>query len=621
MNYPEIFPFTEDILSIILLDRTTGKNILWATDDYTPISSKSQIRLSQITGSHSNRIKPRIQKQKEEQQNRTRNKAEVFTPSWICNAQNNLIDEAWFGRKDVFNSVEIVDGRVNEKKWKSRKIKIKFSTDIESHKTWQDYVKLTRLEITCGEAPYLVSRYDTVTGKTIKLKERIGLLDRKMRVICENAANEAEFFLWATVAFQNIYGFELQGDNLLLARTNLLLSFNEYTKYFLKRSPTEEEQKKIAEIISWNLWQMDGLTFSTPFSFPEDEHPSLFEEFNRQENFWKKGNGKMEFDAIVGNPPYQEMDGGGMASAVPVYQYFVENAMKSKPNFVSMIMPSRWFSGGRGLDKFRDKMIKDKRLRCINDFLDARDCFPNVEIKGGICYFLWDKNYQDDCIVSTYGSDKSVMKRPLQENDCKIFIRYNGGVEILRKTRKISQKTFLNLVSSQKPFGLRTYVHGKNKSFEGSIKLYENKKIGFISENEVLCNKTWVNKYKVYITAAYGAGEGFPHQILNKPIFGEKKSCCTETYMVIGPFESETETKNVISYIRTKYFRFMVLLIKNTQHAPASVYQFVPLQDFTPNSDIDWSKSIPEIDAQLYKKYGLSEDEIAFIEKMIRPMP
>ena len=282
----QIFPFSEEILSILLLDRTTDKNILWATDDYPPISSKSQIQISQITGLHSERIKPRIQKQKEEQQSRTRNKAEVFTPSWICNAQNNLIDESWFGRKDVFNSAEIVDGNVNEKKWKSRKTKIKFSTDIESGKTWQDYVKLTRLEITCGEAPYLVSRYDTVSGKAIKLKERIGLLDRKMRVICENAANEAEYFLWATVAFQNSYGFELQGDNLLLARANLLLSFNEYTKHFLKRSPTEDEQRKIAEIISWNLWQMDGLTFSTPFSSGDDsEQGCLFEEMNTQENF------------------------------------------------------------------------------------------------------------------------------------------------------------------------------------------------------------------------------------------------------------------------------------------------------------------------------------------------
>ncbi len=277
------FPFTADVLSILLVDRTTNKNILWAIDDYAQIDSKSQILLSQITGSHSDRIKPRIQKQKEEQQSRTRNKAEVFTPSWICNAQNNLIDEAWFARKDVFNTIEENSAG---KKWISTKDKIEFSKDIESHKTWQDYVKLTRLEITCGEAPYLVSRYDTVTGKSIKLLDRIGLLDRKMRVICENAANEAEYFLWTTLAFQNIYGFELQGDNLLLARTNLLLSFNEYTKHFLKRYPTEEEQKRIAEIISWNLWQMDGLTFSTPFSSGDDsEQGFLFEEMNVKENF------------------------------------------------------------------------------------------------------------------------------------------------------------------------------------------------------------------------------------------------------------------------------------------------------------------------------------------------
>lgn len=281
------FHFSKDILSILLLDHSTKKNILWATDDYMSVSAKCQIQLAQITGENSNRIKPRIKKQKEEQQSRTRNKAEVFTPSWICNAQNNLIDEAWFGRKDVFN-------KESKSKWTSTKDKIAFSSDIQSGKTWQDYVKLTRLEITCGEAPYLASRYDTVNGKQIKIKDRIGLLDRKMRVVCENVQNEAEYFLWTKIAFQNCYGFELQGDNLLLARVNMLLSFNEYTKLFLKRNPTEEEQKEIAEIISWNLWQMDGLTFCTPFSSSEEDDFLPFEEFDEQENFpckimdWKK---------------------------------------------------------------------------------------------------------------------------------------------------------------------------------------------------------------------------------------------------------------------------------------------------------------------------------------------
>ncbi|MGN0729646.1 restriction endonuclease subunit M [Treponema sp.] len=275
----QTFPFSEKILSALLADRTTGKNILWATDDYAPINAKSQIQFSQITGTNSDRIKPRIQKQKEEQQSRTRNKAEVFTPSWICNAQNNLIDEAWFGRKNIFNTE-------HEKQWKTSPGKIPFSKDMDSGHTWQDYVKLSRLEVACGEAPYLVSRYDSVTGRSIKLSERIGLLDRKMRVVLENVTNEAEYLLWTTIAFQNIYGFELQGDNLLLARVNLLLSFNEYTKHFFKRLPTEEEQFKIAEIISWNLWQMDGLTFSTPFSSGDDgEQGFLFEEMNTVENF------------------------------------------------------------------------------------------------------------------------------------------------------------------------------------------------------------------------------------------------------------------------------------------------------------------------------------------------
>lgn len=328
----------------------------------------------------------------------------------------------------------------------------------------------------------------------------------------------------------------------------------------------------------------------------------------------------MKFDAIVGNPPYQEMDGGAGASSIPVYQHFVSIAKIIAPKYISMIMPSRWFSGGRGLDSFRDEMLQDKSINMIFDFLDARDCFPNVEIKGGICYFLWDINYEGDCTVTTIGNSISKLKRPLKEEKSSTFIRYNEAVSILRKTQALHQESFMGIVSSQKPFGLRTYVHGKSVPFKNSIKLYENKQVGYISKSEITVNKDWIDKVKVYITAAYGAGEGFPHQILNKPIFGEANSCCTETYMVIGPFNSETECSNVISYIKTKYFRFMVLLIKNTQHAPASVYRFVPLQDFTSHSDIDWSKSVAEIDVQLYKKYQLTNEEINFIESMIKPM-
>lgn len=273
------FPFSDEILSVLLLDRATGKNILWATGGYEGISAESQIKIEQITGKNSERIKPRVEKQKDEQKKRTRNRAEVFTSSWICNAQNNLIDEAWFNRKNVFNTQ-------SGERWKPVKEKILFSLNIESGKTWQDYVKLPRLEITCGEAPYLVSRYDTVSGKKIALMRRIGLLDRKMRVVGENTSNEEEYFFWARTAFENCYGFELQGDSLLLARANLLLSFDEYTEHFLRRNPTEKEKTEIAEIISWNLWQMDGLTFSTPFSSANDSGQNfLFEEMNETKSF------------------------------------------------------------------------------------------------------------------------------------------------------------------------------------------------------------------------------------------------------------------------------------------------------------------------------------------------
>ena len=263
------FNFSTEIIKNLLIDRTTGKNILWATEDYYPISEKSQILLSQITGENANRIKPRAQKCADTQVSRTRNKAEVFTPSWICNEQNNLIDEKWISKDR-----ELLNG-----------------------KNWQDYVKLTRLEITCGEAPYLVSRYDSVSGESIEIDKRIGILDRKMRFICKNIQNEAEYFSWVKIAFQNCYGFELQGDNLFLARKNMLLSFVEYTQHFLKRKATDKEILEITEIISWNLWQMDGLTFCTPFSSEEATmgQDLLFAEMNNAESYpckimdWKDG--------------------------------------------------------------------------------------------------------------------------------------------------------------------------------------------------------------------------------------------------------------------------------------------------------------------------------------------
>lgn len=269
-----------NVLDVLLKDRTTKHNIVWATDDYQQLGllyhAECEINKKQVIGENVNVIQPRITKSQQERSNRTREKAEVFTPTWICNAQNNLIDTQWFNREGVFNT-QI------EKSWVVNSNKIKFP-DKKGRK-WGDYVDAPRLEITCGEAPYLVSRYDSVDGKLIQVPKRIGLLDRKMRVVNENTDNEAEWFKWVLRAYQATYGFEYQGDSLLIARKNLLYTFIENLKYKFNRKPTLNELKEITTVISWNIWQMDGLTYTSPYSdkkTPQEFEQIAFEETETQ---------------------------------------------------------------------------------------------------------------------------------------------------------------------------------------------------------------------------------------------------------------------------------------------------------------------------------------------------
>ena len=321
----------------------------------------------------------------------------------------------------------------------------------------------------------------------------------------------------------------------------------------------------------------------------------------------------MRFDVIIGNPPYQLSDGGAQASAIPLYHHFIRQAKKLKPRYLSMIVPSRWFSGGRGLDDFRDEMLRDAHISTIVDYPDATDCFPGVEIKGGVCYFLWERDRQSLCKITTYIKDSvSTMERPLLERDCDTFIRYNEAIPILRKVQKYDEKAikFSSLVSSQKPFGLRTYVQGADEYSEGYLKLYANKHVGYISPDDITDTNKLIGKHKVFISSAYNAGDTYPHQIINKPFYGEPNSCCTETYIAIGSFGSKAEAENAISYMKCRFFRFLVLLLKISQHAAQKVYSLVPMQDFSEA----WT------DEKLYAKYGLSDDEITFIESMIRPM-
>lgn len=323
--------------------------------------------------------------------------------------------------------------------------------------------------------------------------------------------------------------------------------------------------------------------------------------------------GNMKFDVIVGNPPYQLSDGGAQASAIPIYNLFVEQSMKLKPRYLSMIIPARWYGGGRGLDGFRSAMIGDKHIRVLHDFLNASDCFrTGVEIKGGVCYFLWDRDNEGMCRIFTHNGNsvREQSARYLKEKDSDVFIRYSEGVSVYHKILTFKEKTMDTLVSSQKPFGLRTFVRGTQTKTQDSVVLFERGGRSYLDRNEVVIHRDWIDKPKVYISAAYNAGDIYPHQILGKPMIGDSGSCCTETYVVIGPFDSTAESENVVSYIKTKLFRFLVMLKKSSQHAASQVYSFVPLQDF----------SHPWTDEMLYKKYRLDDNEIAFIESMIRPM-
>ncbi|MBR1703046.1 MAG: restriction endonuclease subunit M [Lachnospiraceae bacterium] len=256
----------KNVLSVLLKDKTTDKNIIFATEAYTEsdIGAKTQITEDILLGFRALAIQPRVLKSMDEQSERTRKKAEVFTPSWICNKMNNHCDAEWFGRDGVFN-IE------NGQSWEPTTEPIEFSKKNE----WQAYVDSTRLEITCGEAPYIVSRYDTTTAEIIPIKRRIGILDRKMRVVNENTENEKEWIKWTYRAFQSVYGYEFQGDNLLIARINLLITFVDYMQDRWQRKPTVAELKKIANIIVWNLWQMDGITGTVPFGKPKECYEQL----------------------------------------------------------------------------------------------------------------------------------------------------------------------------------------------------------------------------------------------------------------------------------------------------------------------------------------------------------
>uniref|UniRef100_A0A7V4XUT7 site-specific DNA-methyltransferase (adenine-specific) n=1 Tax=Acidobacterium capsulatum TaxID=33075 RepID=A0A7V4XUT7_9BACT len=336
--------------------------------------------------------------------------------------------------------------------------------------------------------------------------------------------------------------------------------------------------------------------------------------------------GDMQFDVIVGNPPYQLSDDGFGTSALPIYQLFVEQAKTLGPRYLSMVIPARWFAGGKGLDEFRESMLTDDRLRSIDDFLSASDVFPGVGLKGGVCYFLWDRDNPGRCRVTTHFKEEtpSTTSRQLLEEGVDVFIRFNEGLAILKKVVAVEtggarslllpeEKRFERLVSSRKPFALETTFKGKMAKAKGDVLVYQNGGIGYTPKDSVTAGLHLIDKWKIYTgRAAPGTGnkDTYPHRILSTPFLGEPGTISSETYLCIGPFDSKTEAESALSYLSCRLTRLLILLHKPSQDTTRKVYTFVPKQKWTKR----WT------DKDLYAKYGLTSNEIAFVEKLVRPM-
>lgn len=320
--------------------------------------------------------------------------------------------------------------------------------------------------------------------------------------------------------------------------------------------------------------------------------------------------GPMQFDVIIGNPPFQLNDGGYGSSAAPIYQLFVEKAFDLDPRYAVFVTPSRWMAGGKGLDGYRAKMLADKRLRNIVDFPKLYEGFPGVKIRGGISYFLWDSQHKGPCAVQTLWDGQPTgptVERHLDAYD--ILVRRNEAVPILDKIRAKAEPTLSGRVSSQKPFGLRTFFHGKPDSnrLKNPVKLFGSQKITWVERTDIPTNEAWIDKWKILMTRVQGTSAAIETKFLSKPIVAEPGTACTESYIVAGLFDTEAEARHYASYLRTRFVRFLVSLRKPTQDAARGVYGFVP----------DLSYGQEWTDAKLYKRYGLTQGDIAFIESQV----
>lgn len=447
---------------------------------------------------------------------------------------------------------------------------------------------------------------DPFSKSGVFLREIVKRLDRGLESLMPNRQLRIDHIL-----HNQVFGIAITELTSYLSRRSLYCSKYANGKYSVSRFDTESGNILYANRShSWENGKCKYCGASQAVydrGSEAEQYAYMFIHTDNPKQFF----GNMKFDVIIGNPPYQLSDGGAQASAKPIYQLFVEQALRLKPRYLSMIIPARWYSGGKGLNEFRDNMLKDKHISHLVDYFDSTECFPGVDLSGGVCFFLWNHDYSGPChIRSIINGKETQTTRYLLEKGDDSFVRFNAAVGIWHKVKAFNEKSFATIVSSRKPFGIATNERISLMKQPNSVKIYAYPNNGYVPSSNIAVNSSAIKEHKVYISYAYGERGSFPYLVIGKPFYGEPNSCCSETYLMIGPFSSETICNNVMEYMRTKFFRSLVLLRKNTQHATSKVYKYTPIQDFTQL----WT------DEMLYKKYELSDDEIAFIESMIRPM-
>lgn len=611
-----------DLLKILLKDRTTKKSIVWATHSYELLGKgfapSDRINPSKVTGTYANLIQPRSEKSKYEQKDRTKIRAEVFTPTWLVEKQNGYVE-----------------------------------AELETLNL-EDYIQVRWLEITCGEAPYMVTRYDTVTGEEIPLSERVGFVDRKLQRISREVSDEVTFYELLKKAYRASYGYEYQGDSLLLARENLLATFEDYYLAKTGNQPTLEQKKEIATIISYNVFQMDGLKKTSPYSAiqGQSQQLSLFtdeleiqevEESKTQIKDWKKNKmigferlsseeSEMKFDVVIGNPPYQEEIEGANTQTRPIYHFFMEESYKISDKTV-LVTPARFLANTGGTPKkWNHKMLNSRHLKVKFYELKSNKVFPGTDIKGGVVITYHDKNkdfepietfISEPLLDSIYRKVKKLQEPSLSEimfgsDSHKLTdIMFEDFPELISRTDSSHRKAVSTNIFERYPEVFKDKVDS-NTEYVQIIGREKNGRSVKYLKKEYLREHPNLLFWKIILPKANGSGA--LGEVLSTPLIGEPLIGHTDTFLSIGNFKTKFEADACIKFIKTKFARVLLGVLKVTQHNSRKTWYYVPLQDFTNDSDIDWTQSVTDIDRQLYQKYDLSPEEIAFIETHVREM-